>query len=457
MGKTVAASEQLHIVMIPWFAYGHILPYFELSNKLAEKGHKITLVVPNKVKLDLEPKIRHPSLISLHAFTVPHIEPLPPGTETCSDVPIELQHHLAVAMDRARPEVESIISAIDDPKPDLLFYDNAYWVPEIATKLGMKSVFYQIACALSITRIKQTPSASASASASAKLFTLPKWVLTPKVLGDARANYGEGITYYQRVKKALSSCDAIALRTCREIEGESSDILAAQYNKPVFLTGPVLPEVEFLPPLDNSWAEWLAKFGPKSVVLCCFGSQYVPDKAQLQEMALALEDTGLPFLMSVKPPTECATIEEALPEGFSERVKERGVVHGGWVQQLQILAHPSVGCFICHCGYGSMWEGLLSDNQLVLLPQLPDQLMMAQMLAEKLKVGVMVDREEDDGWVSRKNLCQAVKSVMDPHSEFAALLKNNHANFRDKLLTNGFMANYLEVFDQDLKRFLTAN
>ena len=38
---TLAESRELHIAMFPWFAFGHMIPFFHLSNELAERGHKI--------------------------------------------------------------------------------------------------------------------------------------------------------------------------------------------------------------------------------------------------------------------------------------------------------------------------------------------------------------------------------------------------------------------------------
>lgn len=90
---------------------------------------------------------------------------------------------------------------------------------------------------------------------------------------------------------------------------------------------------------------------------------------------MGFELTGLPFLVALKPPLGTNSIAEALPEGFEERIQGRGVVYGGWVQQVQILSHPAVGCFVNHCGFGSMWESLMSDCQIVLVPHLGDQIL----------------------------------------------------------------------------------
>ena len=167
----------------------------------------------------------------------------------------------------------------------------------------------------------------------------------------------------------------------------------------LFLTRPVLPE-RVKKPLEETWAKWLDGFEPSSVLYCAFGSQIILEKNQFQELLLGFESTGFPFLIALKPPIGCSTIEEALPEGFKERVKERGRVYGGWIEQPLILSHPSVGCFVSHCGFGSMWESLMSDCQIVLVPYLGDQILNTRLLVEEMKVGVEV--KEENGWFSRE-------------------------------------------------------
>ena len=221
-----------------------------------------------------------------------------------------------------------------------------------------------------------------------------------------------------------------------------------QLGKPVLLTGPVLSEPSPMA-LEERWAQWLGGFKPGSVIFCAFGSQNFPEKDQFQELLLGFEQTGLPFLAALKPPLGAATIEEALPEGFQERVGGRGVVHEGWVPQPSILSHPSVGCFVSHCGFGSMWESLMSDPQLVLVPDLSDQTFNARLLAEELKVAVEVEREEN-GWVSKESLCKAIKSVLDEESEVGCLVKKNHAKWKETLMSQGFMSNYIDNFVRQL-------
>lgn len=139
--------RNLHIVMLPWFATGHMTPFLHISNEFAAKGHKITFLLPHKSLPPLHNFNLHPNLISFHILSVPSVAGLPPATETASEIPISLTHLLAVAFDLTRPQVAEILRS---RRPDFVFYDFAHWVPEIAAPLGIRSICYTVVSAASI-------------------------------------------------------------------------------------------------------------------------------------------------------------------------------------------------------------------------------------------------------------------------------------------------------------------
>ncbi|KAK8481848.1 hypothetical protein V6N11_000027 [Hibiscus sabdariffa] len=126
------------------------------------------------------------------------------------------------------------------------------------------------------------------------------------------------------------------------------------------------------------------------------------------------------------------TIESALPEGFQERVKGRGLVHGAWVPQQLILRNPSVGYFLTHCGLGSLAEAMVNDCHLVLLPHAADQIINARLMSGDLRIGVEVEKGEEDGLFRKEDVYKAVKSVMDEGSELGKESRANHAKWRQR-------------------------
>ena len=451
----MAKSRELQIAMFPWFAFGHMIPFLHLSNELAERGHKITFFVPRKAQSKLEHLNSHPRLITFHPLIVSPVDGLPPGTETASDIDRSLAHLLVIAFDRTRDQVEAALRTLN---PHILFYDFAYWAPVLASQLGIKSVCYGAvsAVALAYTPLPNDQVQECGGDRRRKLrngsvsppgYPSSTVVLRPhelRLMDFINQPFGEGITFQQRISTAFARADAISIRTCQEIEGPFCDYISIRYGKPVFLTGPIPPKPS-AEPLEDRWAHWLGRFGSGSVIFCAFGSENIMVQDQFQELLLGLELTGLPFLVALKPPLGAATVEEAFPEGFQERVGGRGVVHGGWVPQPTILRHPSVGCFVSHAGHGSMWESLTADPQIVLLPEYADHIFTARLLADELKVAVEVEKEEN-GLFSKERLCEAIKTVMDEESEIGGLVKKNHAKWKETLVSPGFMSNYIDKF-----------
>nr|ARA71422.1 uridine diphosphate-glycosyltransferase [Microcos paniculata] len=453
MNNLDSRSSKLHIAMFPWSAFGHFIPYLHLSNKLAEKGHQISFLLPKGIQPKLQHINQHPNQIRFFALVVPHVDGLPSGAESTSVVPLNLQKYLAMALDRTRHQVEAILTV---NKPDLVFYDFGHWVPAVARQLGIKSVYYGVVSTMSAA-ITSTRKVSKEMSME-DLLALPAGYPCPTVnykTADAdrvlfkTVPFGDGLTFQERLTTSVKESDALAFRTYREIEGPFCDFLAKHHGKSILLTGPCLPETS-TKQLEEKWVNWLSKFEPSSVVFCSFGTQSEIKKDEFQELVLGFELSGSPFLVALRPPEGCTTVEEALPEGFEERVRGMGLVYGGWVPQELLLKHPSIGCFVNHCGYGTMWESLLSDCQIILIPEITDQILNTKLMAHELKVAVEVERGENKQ-ISKEDLSHAIKLVMDKDSEIAVVLKTNHATLKEILSKEDLQEEYINNFIQGLQ------
>ncbi|KAL6314724.1 hypothetical protein AAG906_027071 [Vitis piasezkii] len=210
----MAKSPKLHIAMFPWFAFGHMIPYLNLSNELAGRGHKITFVLPRKAQSKLQHLNFHPALITFHPLIVPHVDGLPPGTETASDIPVSLTCLLATALDRTRDQVEAAL--------------------------------------LPMLQYSLCTSHCPHPCPSLQLAETGQSQLSHPWLPLLKASFGERLTFHECIITAMKHCNAISIRICQEIEGPFCDYAASQYAKPVFLTGQVLPE-----PITAKWKEAL--------------------------------------------------------------------------------------------------------------------------------------------------------------------------------------------------------
>ena len=446
-------ATSLRLLMYPWFALGHLTSYLHLSNKLAQKGHRISFLIPTKTQSKLQALNLYTDLITFVPIIVPHVDGLPLGAETTSDVPVHLQPLIMTAMDRSESHIELLLREL---KPDIVFFDFAHWIPKLVRSLGIRSILYAIVTPLTVyfsstshVDNMQQPGSSfpVLSSSSIKLHVHEERALAAlKTL-----NFGSDVLLADRLFTSVSQCDALGFRTCREIEGPYIDNVESHFGKPIFLAGPVIPKSATSTSLEEKWIEWLGRFEAGSVIYCAFGSECFLSKDQFQELVLGLELSGWPFLAALKPPCGAESVEEAFPEGFEDRVQGRGIVHGGWVQQLQILEHPSIGCFITHCGLGSLFEALMNKCQLVLLPHICDQFFNARMMSNILKVGVEVEKGEEDGLFTKESVSKAVKIVMEVDSEVGREVRANHAKLRELLSSEDLESSYIDGFCQNLK------
>nr|WMX26760.1 UGT79B132 [Cladrastis kentukea] len=455
-------AAPLHIAMYPWFAMGHLTPFLHLSNKLAKRGHRISFFIPKRTQAKLQHLNLHPHLITFVPISVPHVDGLPHDAETTSDVPSSLFPLIATAMDRTEKDIELLLIELN---PQIVFFDFQYWLPNLTRRLGIKCIQYWIvnpatvAYLASPARMRQgrhlaevdlMKPPSGFPDSSIKLYAHEVRLLAAL----RKMEFGSGVLFYDRISTGGSLSDAIGFKGCREIEGPYVDYLETQHGKPVLLSGPLLPE----PPnstLDEKWVAWLGGFKAGSVIYCAFGSESPLQQNQFQELLLGLELTGFPFLAALKPPVEFESIEAALPEGFRERVQGRGIVYGGWVQQQLILGQPSIGCFITHCGAASLTEALVNECQLVLLPgPLGDHIINARKMSRKMKVGVEVEKDEEDGLFTKKSVCKAVKIVMDDENELGREVRANHTKVRNLLLSNNFESSCVDSFCHKLQDLL---
>ncbi|KAK7856930.1 udp-glycosyltransferase 72c1 [Quercus suber] len=79
----------------------------------------------------------------------------------------------------------------------------------------------------------------------------------------------------------------------------------------------------------------------------------------MDEIAFGLDMAGHPFIWVVRSKAWDP------PNGWNERVKEEGLVVYDWVEQRSILAHPSIGGFLSHCGWNSVLESLANGVPLL--------------------------------------------------------------------------------------------
>ncbi|TKW17884.1 hypothetical protein SEVIR_5G397966v4 [Setaria viridis] len=440
-----ADGGSMHVVMLPWLAFGHILPFTELAKRIARQGHRVTLLsTPRNTRrlIRIPPDLA--SLVRVVDVHLPHVERLPEGAEASIDLPSDaLRPYLRVAYDTAfSHKLSDILREPGSERPDWVLIDYApYWAPAAAARHGVPCAFLSLFGAAALSFFGP-PEALMGRGRHAKtnledLTVVPDYVPFPTTVAyrafEAREIFepglvpdDSGVSEGYRFAMAIQGSQLVGIRSSAGFEPEWLRVLGELYQKPVIPVGLFPP-----PPTQDvagheATLQWLDRQAPRSVVYAAFGSEAKLASAQLQTIALGLEASGLPFLWAFRPPADAGTGEgtAGLPEGFEERVDGRGLVCRAWVPQARLLAHESVGGFLTHAGWNSITEGLARGVRLVLLPLMFDQGLNSRLLVEK-KIGVEVERDEDDGSFMPKDIAAALRRVMveDEGKEFGTKVK----------------------------------
>ncbi|GLJ23215.1 hypothetical protein SUGI_0438650 [Cryptomeria japonica] len=152
---------------------------------------------------------------------------------------------------------------------------------------------------------------------------------------------------------------------------------------------------------------WLDRQPTRSVVFVSFGSECLLTAQQLDALLFGLEESKIPFLCVLT-----GHVAAELPQGFKDRIHGRGLVVTEWVPQLHILNHPSTGAFLSHCGWNSVTEGLRFGVPFVAFPIQYEQGLTARLIADELRMGVEVRRNEEDGYFTKEDIARAIRGVM---------------------------------------------
>ncbi|KAL9661780.1 hypothetical protein QQ045_026608 [Rhodiola kirilowii] len=90
-----------------------------------------------------------------------------------------------------------------------------------------------------------------------------------------------------------------------------------------------------------------------------------------------------------------------LSHEFMKYIAETSLGHVlTWCNQLDILAHKAVGCFVTHCGWNSTLEALCLGVPMVGIPNWSDQPTNAKLVEHVWRVGVRAKEDEQNGIVS---------------------------------------------------------
>ncbi|KAM6594274.1 hypothetical protein CsatA_001977 [Cannabis sativa] len=372
-----------HVVVVTYPAQGHINPLLQFAKILASKGLKATLATTHYTLKSINTN-------TTTTTTAVGFEPISDGYdgggfELASSLEAYLESFRAVGS-KTLTELIMKFSETDCPVTCVVYDCMLTWVIDVVRQFGIVGVVFM----------------TNSASVCSLYCRLNRGELSFPVEKGKLMEAMVGLWPLKMVGPMVPSA-----YLDQQIKGDTS--YGASLWKPT----------------SYKCLRWLDTKPQHAVIYVSFGSMASLSAKQVEEIAWGLKSIQRPFLWVLKEP------EKKLPKEFLSSIGE-GETEAGivvtWCDQLEVLAHQAVGCFLTHCGWNSTLEGLSLAVPMVGVPQWSDQPMNAKFVEEVWGVGVWAKRN-DEGIVMRGEIERSVREVMG--GEKSGEIKRNALKWRE--------------------------
>ncbi|KAI3446489.1 hypothetical protein Pfo_003154 [Paulownia fortunei] len=417
---TTMEQAQVAAIMVPFPAQGHLNQLLQLSCLISSYGIPVYYVgyaIHNR-----QAKIRVNGLnplemakIHFHDIPTPPFDSPPPDPNSPNKFPAQLQPAWDASLNLRKPFAAYLQDMSNKFKRVVVAHDPmmAVVVQDVASILNAES--YAFNCI----------SAFSQVSFVWEGLGKPFPIQHPKELPSFRGCITDEVQYLVTLQaEPLGYRAGDLYNTCRLIEAPYMDVLEREEiigNRKSWAIGPILPaklSSANQPDSQHKCLEWLDKQEPKSVIYVTFGTTTSLSDEQIKELALGLEQSKVKFLWVLRDADKGDVFDgqvrrAELPEGFEERAEGFGMVVRDWAPQPQILAHPSTGGFMSHCGWNSCIESITTGVPIAAWPMHSDQPRNTALITDILKMGLVV-REWAEGMelVRASTIENVVKRLM---------------------------------------------
>ncbi|PQQ19777.1 UDP-glycosyltransferase 73C1-like [Prunus yedoensis var. nudiflora] len=402
-------ERQLHFVLFPFMAQGHMIPMMDFARLLAQRGITITIVTTphNAARFQTAvTRARQSGLqIQLVQLRFPSEEAgLPDGCENLDMLPaIGSADKFFFATALLQQPAEKLFEELT-PKPNAIFSDVCLpWTISIAQKFHIPRISFSGFCCFCLLCIHslQTSKVLENVMSESEYFVVPDFpdrfeVTKAQLPGPLTLNMKD---FYDQVEAAEKATYGIIMNTFEELE--PAYIEAYKKAAKVWCIGPAsLCNKDDLDKArrgnkasidEHHCLKWLDSWEPGSVVYACLGSLCNLITDQLIELALGLEASEKPFIWVVRGCSQSEELENWISEtGFEERTKARSL--------------------------------LIRGLPLVTWPLFADQFLNEKLVVQVLKIAVSVGVEYPVKWgeeekigvlVKKENVKEAIEKVMD--------------------------------------------
>ncbi|KAK7320504.1 hypothetical protein VNO77_30037 [Canavalia gladiata] len=446
-----AAKKKGYIVMVPFMAHGHLIPFLALARQIQQRSDLNITIANTPLNIQyLRSAISNTQTISsrnhIHLAELSYNSAqhgLPPNIENTEKLPLGDIDKLFLSSHSLEAPLRSLIAQItkQEGHPPLCIISDVFlgWVRNVAKSCGIINIAFTTCGAYGTLAYISIWSNLPHRKTDSDDFYVPGFPQSYRFHRTQLHRYlreADGTDDWSRFfppQIALSmKSDGWICNTVQEIEPLGLQLLRNYLQLPVWTVGPLLPPAELKgskhragkePGIaTEACMEWLDLKDENSVVYICFGSQNTISASQMMALAEGLEESGKAFIWVIRPPfgfdMNGEFREEWLPKGFEERMKDtkRGLLVRKWGPQLEILSHRSTGVFLSHCGWNSVLESLGNGVPLIGWPLAAEQAYNVKMLVEELGVAVELTRTVESV-ICGDEVKKVIDVAMDPEGK----------------------------------------